>query len=447
MNDTSSQRIRGIDLARALALIGMMAAHFGASHEFGSSFWGSVGAITPGRSSILFAVLAGVSIALVTGRTQPLTGEPVVQARVRLVLRALIILTIGSALTAYGSGIDVILPTYALLFVIATLFLRSRRRTLAWWALGFATVGSLVTFLATPLVYSNSWPIPFFSMIVSDNYKLLPWISLVLVGMILGRTSLTSLSNALKIGGFGAVIALVAYGSTVSISSSNTDLQSNSQGSKGDVQAAPYEYQDPIELYATPAETASSDTFTVNGQLVSAYDLAGMSCDAEAWNEGSTSGGYISCGHSSFDGSGEGLEDPYAEPSYWDQLQYERDRFLNADPHSGTPAEILGGIGVAMIVISLCLLATRRFGFVFYPLTALGSMPLTIYTAHVLTFKPLSAMTGQFELLNWSASVVVAAVFAMLWKVKFNRGPIESLMRIAVTKFLAPTHDNRPVTR
>ncbi len=368
MTDTSLQRIYGIDVARALALIGMMAAHFGASKNFGASFWDSVGAVTHGRSAILFAVLAGVSIALVTGRTTPVAGETLVQARMKLVLRALFILFIGSGLAAYGSGIDVILPTYALLFVIAVFFLRARRRTLVWWAVGCATIGSALSVVLTPLVYNSTLPIPFPWMIASDNYKLLPWISLVLAGMALGRTDLTSLSNILKIGGLGVLLAVVAYGSTVQV---------------------------PFADSSYPAVDREFGLVWQDGQYV---DMT--------------------------------------EVSYWGQVRGGFAGFDQADPHSGTPAEILGGIGVAMVVIALCLLVTRRFAFVFYPLTAFGSMPLTIYTVHVLTFKPLWNWGESFQLKYFLLSVVIGAVFAMLWKLRFKRGPIEAVMYIAITKFL-----------
>lgn len=78
---TNTQRLLGIDLARGLALIGMMAAHFMLSTTpelLNPTTWGG---LVNGRSSILFATLAGVSLALTTGRTTPPTGDDLIAAR------------------------------------------------------------------------------------------------------------------------------------------------------------------------------------------------------------------------------------------------------------------------------------------------------------------------------------------------------------------------------
>ncbi len=55
------------------------------------------------------------------------------------------------------------------------------------------------------------------------------------------------------------------------------------------------------------------------------------------------------------------------------------------DPHSGGTAEILGSGGFALTIIALCLLLSRPLRWVLLPLGALGSMPLTAYSAHVLS--------------------------------------------------------------
>ena len=58
-------RVRGIDVARCLALVGMMTAHVLRGVEDGSVTL--THQVVSGRSSALFAVLAGVGIVLVTG--------------------------------------------------------------------------------------------------------------------------------------------------------------------------------------------------------------------------------------------------------------------------------------------------------------------------------------------------------------------------------------------
>ena len=62
-------RILGLDIARGLAILGMAGAHIGETEPFqwlDPATWTD---LVHGRSSILFAVLAGISIALMTGRS------------------------------------------------------------------------------------------------------------------------------------------------------------------------------------------------------------------------------------------------------------------------------------------------------------------------------------------------------------------------------------------
>lgn len=66
-------RLVGIDLARGLAVFGMYAAHVGPDPGEGGLV-GNLMELTHGRSSALFAVLAGFSILLITGRNAPKSG-------------------------------------------------------------------------------------------------------------------------------------------------------------------------------------------------------------------------------------------------------------------------------------------------------------------------------------------------------------------------------------
>jgi uncharacterized membrane protein len=86
-------RIRGIDLARGFAIFGMFGAHILMTEELGwdPSTWAG---IVHGRSSILFATLAGVSVALMTGGSQPYDGERLRDARTRLLVRAVLLMAI-----------------------------------------------------------------------------------------------------------------------------------------------------------------------------------------------------------------------------------------------------------------------------------------------------------------------------------------------------------------
>ena len=70
----TSSRIVGIDLARGIALLGMAATHvLTVSHRRRLPRRRS-GSLFAGRASALFALLAGVSLAIVTGGTHAVVG-------------------------------------------------------------------------------------------------------------------------------------------------------------------------------------------------------------------------------------------------------------------------------------------------------------------------------------------------------------------------------------
>lgn len=74
-SEPSTGRLIGIDLARGLAVFGMYAAHVGPDPSAGGPL-GFVLELARGRSSALFALLAGFSLVLITGRPHPGPGGP-----------------------------------------------------------------------------------------------------------------------------------------------------------------------------------------------------------------------------------------------------------------------------------------------------------------------------------------------------------------------------------
>ena len=123
-------RIVGIDVARGLAVLGMYGAHVGLTEPFDWAAPGTWLDVVNGRSSILFAVLAGVSIAIISGGRVAAGGDALRRARTRILVRALLVFAIGLLLVALDTRIAVILPVYAVLFVAAIPVLRWRSRWL-----------------------------------------------------------------------------------------------------------------------------------------------------------------------------------------------------------------------------------------------------------------------------------------------------------------------------
>ncbi|MGH8971165.1 MAG: heparan-alpha-glucosaminide N-acetyltransferase domain-containing protein, partial [Actinomycetes bacterium] len=137
-------RLAGVDVARALALFGMMSVHVfppftddGALHP--------AYAVAAGRSAALFAVLAGVGLALASGGIRPPVGAGLRAARVGALARAALLLVLGLLLGEVDSPPLVILAYYAVLFAAAPPFLGLRARTLAVLAAGWALLAPVVS--------------------------------------------------------------------------------------------------------------------------------------------------------------------------------------------------------------------------------------------------------------------------------------------------------------
>ena len=130
-----SSRLTGIDAARGAALLGMMSTHFmptfGPSPSWEPTF---VGLVFSGRSAALFAVLAGIGLALGTGKQEPRTGKELWSARGGVAMRALVIAVVGLILGGLDVNVAVILVHYAVLFLCILPFLGLRLKALCFWA-------------------------------------------------------------------------------------------------------------------------------------------------------------------------------------------------------------------------------------------------------------------------------------------------------------------------
>ena len=139
-------RLLGVDVARSLALIGMMSVHifFPAFDADGSMHPAYV--IAAGRSAALFATLAGVGIALASGGSTPYDGRRLRGARAGVLARSVLLVALGLQLGRVDSPPLVILAFYGLLFVLAIPFLAMSARGLAVLALSCALVTPLASY-------------------------------------------------------------------------------------------------------------------------------------------------------------------------------------------------------------------------------------------------------------------------------------------------------------
>ena len=202
-------RIAGIDLARGLAVIGMLAAHLFALPAFDLLRPGTWGGIADGRSSILFALLAGVSIALVTGGRTPVQGAARSLAARRLAVRALVLWVIGILLVLTTVPVYVILPAYAILFLLAVPLIGAAGGVL----LTLAAVLALVTPWILPLLDGLPvWAAPGgyeLFLALGWAYPFPVWITFIVAGMAIGRSDLRSASTAVTLAAVGVALAAV----------------------------------------------------------------------------------------------------------------------------------------------------------------------------------------------------------------------------------------------
>lgn len=204
-------RVAGVDLARGLAVLGMLAAHLlwlGSLSWTEPSTWGS---IVNGRSSILFATLAGVSLGLSTGGPTPPQGAGLGRARLRVVIRALLIWLLGVLLISLDVPAAIILPTYAVIFVLALPLLAQRASRLFFAA-------AIVAFVASPLVvranaspWWESYEGWLLGLYIGWNYPFPLWVAFTLAGLGLARAGLRSRRVQWAALGIGTLLAVAGY--------------------------------------------------------------------------------------------------------------------------------------------------------------------------------------------------------------------------------------------
>ncbi len=356
---STTSRLGGVDAARGLAVLGMVAVHVlpGTTDEGGRSL---PFLIASGRSAAAFAVLAGVGVALAT------RGSDRVRQRLRLLLRALVVGALGLTLGGLDSGVYVILAYYGVFFVLLLPFLGWPPRRLLVAA---GVVSLLVPVLSyrlrpslegiggdNPTWSSLSTPGPLLDdLLLTGVYPALPWLTYLLTGLAVGRLALGSTATAVRLALGGAGLAIGA-------------------------------------------------------RLVSALLIGPL-------------------------GGGRRLAEVLLlpDPAQLDEV-LDRGMFGNVPTdspwwlavdarHSSTTLDLLGTTGTALLALGLCLLVVPRVRGLLTPLTAVGSMPLTLYSAHIVV---LHLTDTEDPTRYYLLQVGAALVLAPLWRRYVGRGPLEA---------------------
>lgn len=373
-------RLVGLDAARGLALLTMMVTHiYPLTDDAGMP---TFAAIFSGRASALFAVLAGCSLVLSTRSTLAATGR-LRDVAPGVLVRAASIIVIGLILGAITTNLAVILVNYGVMFGIALLFLRLRP-----WAL-FTLAG--VWMVLSPIV--SMWVRSSFGL--EPSYLALSW------------TDLASLENAvleLVLTGYYPIIQWMAY-ILLGMAVAKTDI--NKHLTKLFLAG--------VALVALGRGTSWLLLNVAGGrqELEAVANASGADLNAAL---------YI---------NSYGVTPP---DSWW--------WLTIAGPHSATPFDLISTAGTSLAAIAVCQAAAVLLGrraWLLAPLSAPGSMPLTVYAAHVALveithpiFQPAPMVEAGDPVkltTEYAIHAVGFIVFAIVWKLFVSpRGPLEGVI-------------------
>jgi len=360
----SAGRLTGVDVARCAALIGMAATHvFPSTDPDGSTHLSHV--VAAGRASALFAVLAGVSLALVAGGRTPLTGRSLWAARAGVAVRAVGLVALGLVLGRVDSPPLVILAYYGLLFLVALPVLGLGPRAL--WLL--AAAAAVLTPVASHLLRQQVDPTPIaepwgsdlpVELLLTGTYPVLSWTTYLLVGLAAGRSNLRRAGTAtrLLVAGLAAAVTAKAASAWLLAQVGGVERLARTVGS-------------------TPDQVDEALRTGMFGTT-----------PREDWR--------------------------------W---------LVVSAPHSGTTLDLVHTTGSALAVLGACLLLVRVLPrLLVLPFAAAGSMTLTLYTAHVLALADGSPLLATDRTRLWWAHVLVGLVVATFWRTQVGRGPLEALL-------------------
>ena len=380
-------RILGIDVACGIAIIGMMAAHMASLPTLEWSEPSTWGGVAVGRSAMLFAFLAGVSLALVSRNPRYHSVEGRVRFRLELVGRAMAIFAIGLILELASSGLVLILTVYGVYFLCMIPFIWVPTKRLVLMVIGFGILGPMLLAGVRSVLLSPS--APGIDLAVFGMYGPTTWLPLMLAGLAFGRQNLQSIKVACGAILVGVLLAVSGYGAGVVASKHTADLVEKWSSSYG---------------YSGPTEDPIVD-------VTDGSDLEG----GGTWER---------------------------DQNYLEQVRANDPEIavltslVAFGDHSGAVTETIGSGGLVLAVVGLCLLITRRIRLLVLPIACAGSMPLTAYSAHVLGYMvlaggPNGSLTSTLPVFAWSVAAILLT--SMLWALTLGKGPLERLVARAAT--------------
>ncbi|MDQ0596441.1 hypothetical protein QF037_000786 [Streptomyces canus] len=318
--------------------------------------------LAQGRSSALFAVLAGFSVALIAGRRTPKAGLDGRQAVAKVIIRAVILMALGTALTLTGTPVVPRLAFHGLFFLLVLPLYRLAAMPLALIAVGWALVGPQLLYALKPVVGGRVFlsygeadgPV---SLFFTGGYPALTWVPFVIAGIAVARCDLAATAVRIRLALTGVALAATGYG-----------------GSWLALRLVPGAAEAVRKAEEGPGMSSVSSV---------SPDSIGIFGDAPAG-------------------------------------------MLASAPHSEATLSIVAATGVAIVVITAWLVAMGAFPRLCRlarPVIAVGSMSLTAYVYHIVAIWLLNTedqtIASLCVLLGFIASVTVLAT---IWSRFFQAG-------------------------
>lgn len=220
--DVGTSRIAGVDIARGIAILGMFVAHTMPRDGEGEL-------LVDGRSSLLFATLAGVSLGLLSGAENPPgPGERSGTRRIVLV-RALFVFLLGILLATLGSEIAIILDYYAVMFLLLLPLLFLPRAPLAGIGVLILFVAPLLARLVDPGDDRGDDAVDLLRhYLLTGSYPALVWLPVLIAGLIAARSDLQRRSTQVSMAVGGSAAAVCGYGAAALLPGVTAEAHSGS---------------------------------------------------------------------------------------------------------------------------------------------------------------------------------------------------------------------------
>ncbi len=358
-SQTTTDRIIGYDLARALAVFGMVIVNYklvvaGTADQ--PSWLAIFAGAFEGRAVATFVVLAGIGISLLSAQARATADQAALAHARSTLLRRALFLFVGGLLYAPIWPAD-ILHFYGIYIGVAALLLSTSSRRLAWTAGGLMV---LFVVLLLTLDYERGWDFTTLTyhgfwtpagmirhLFFNGFHPVIPWLAFLLIGMVVGRMPMQDVGVRRRVFVTGLTVAAVA-------------------------------------------EMASWLLIRILGAGASEADREIVSA------------------------------------------------VFGTAPMPPVPLYLLAGGGVACAVIAASVEVGLRYPNAAWlrPLVHTGQLALTLYVAHVVvgmgTLEAMGRLQNQtlpFAMTATAVFCLSGIVFAHLWRRRFRRGPVESLMR------------------